>query len=299
MKVLISGASGFLGRQLTAHFQSGGHTVLPIQRVRTPDPLPDAVAWHAASDWLDLSAMDGAEVVIHLAGENIANGRWTRAKRQRILNSRVNGTQQLVQALEQVSHRPKTFLCASATGYYGSSDEPRRESDPPGTDFLASVCVAWEDAARMATRLGIRTLSLRFGVILDPSGGALRKMRLPFQLGLGGRLGSGKQYFPWIAAPEIPLILDYLLECELSGPINFVAPQAVTNATFTRTLARHLHRPAVIPLPAFAIGMLFGEMGKATLLSSCQATPSALTEHGYPFRYPTLDDALATIWPKG
>lgn len=295
MKILISGSRGLVGKRLTQHFSEAGSTVVPITRTHTDEPLSDAVAWNPASGWFDTKAMEQADVVIHLAGDNIADGLWTRKKKQRITTSRIQGTAHLAEALSQLKSPPKTFFCASATGFYGTKVfDPATESSPPGKGFLAETCQAWETEALRVQERGIRTILLRFGVILDPAGGALKKMWLPFRLGLGGRIGKGRQYFPWIAAPEIPPILDFLIHKapDAQGPINIVAPQAVTNAQFTQTLARYLHRPAVIPVPAILIRLALGEMGRETLLASGHIHPEKLTTLGYPFHYPQLTQAL-------
>ena len=301
MKILLTGASGLLGKRLTLYFQEAGATVIPILRVAADEPSDDGVAWNTDSGWMDRSAMEGASVLIHVAGENIGDGRWTKAKKERIYQSRITGTRQLVQSLGQLNQAPQTFFCASATGFCGTqADSVCTEHSPVGDGFLAQVCADWEGEALKAAKLGIRTIPLRFGVILDAKGGALGKMLLPFRLGLGGTLGNGSQYFPWIAAPEIPKVIDALHHKlkNISGPVNVVAPEQVTNKTFTRTLAQHLHRPAFIPLPAFAIRTLLGEMGREMFLGSCNAIPSALENSGYSFTYPTLESALEALLPR-
>ncbi len=299
MKILISGASGLLGSQLKRFFKESGAQVFPITRVVANGSITNGVAWNPSTGWFDCQAMEGTDTVIHLAGENVATGPWTKRKKARIHSSRVQGTGQLVSAISQLKNPPKTFFCASATGFYGNTGEVEcRETHTAGKGFLASVCVDWEREAQKARTDSTRVVLLRFGVILDPSGGALKKMLLPFRLGLGGRIGSGKQYFPWIAAPEIPRIIDSLIHHypNLSGPVNMVAPQAVTNAIFTKTLARHLKRPALIPVPELAVKALFGEMGKEMFLGSCQAIPSALEQAGYSFAYPNLDATFQSLF---
>ncbi|MCS1410128.1 MAG: Epimerase family protein [Verrucomicrobia subdivision 3 bacterium] len=301
MKVLISGTSGLLGRRLTDHFASQQADAIPIVRVLSDKASQSGAAWNPQSGWFDLEAMEGSDVFIHLAGENIGAGRWTAARKERIRMSRVKKTTQLTTALAQLQSPPKHFLCASGTGFYGDSgSQPRPEDALAGNGFLASVCVDWEKAALQATVAGIHTHLLRFGMILDPAGGALRKMLLPFRLGIGGRIGSGKQFFPWIAAPEVPHIIDFLLQqpSTVSGPINVVAPQAITNTEFTQILARHLRRPAFFPVPGLVVRTIFGEMGQEMLLSGCRAVPQALANRAYPFRYPTLDACLQAILPR-
>jgi uncharacterized protein len=301
MKLLISGASGLLGKRLTQHFETTGATVLPITRVSSDLPKEASVAWNPTSGWFDTDQMEHADAIIHLAGENVAEGRWSVAKKKRILSSRVTGTQQIVNAISKLERPPKILFNASGTGFYGDSDqEPRDESHPAGKGFLASVCVAWEKEATKVAGYGVRPILLRFGVILDPDGGALKKMLLPFRMGLGGRIGTGEQFFPWISAPEIPRILETLIHSSpnVVGPINMVAPQQVTNRDFTQALASYLRRPAVIPVPKFAIKMLFGEMGTEMLLGSCRPVPKVLESIPYSFLHPTLASTLKTLLPK-
>lgn len=298
MKMLISGAGGFLGKKLCAYFRSQSADVLPIVRVCSDQSSKIGVAWNPQSGWFDLSRMEAADVVIHLAGDNIAKGRWTPAKKERVRASRMDGTTQLANALARLQLPPQRFLCASAVGFYGNSEsQPRAETDAAGKGFLASVCVEWESATSPATEAGIPTTLLRFGAILDSAGGALGKMLIPFRLGLGGRLGSGEQFFPWIAMPEIPQIIEFLTQrtSSASGPVNVVAPQIVTNGEFAQALARHLRRPSWFSVPEFVIRIVFGEMGREMLLSGCPVLPQALVEKGYVFRYPTLDACFKAI----
>ena len=299
MKMLVSGAGGLLGKRLCDYFRSQSAEVLPIVRVHPDQSSKIGVAWNPRSGWFDLNRMEAADIVIHLAGDNIAKGRWTSAKKERIRASRVDGTTQLVNALSRLQLPPRRFFCASAIGFYGNSgSQPRTETDAAGRGFLASVCVDWENATLPATAARIPTTLLRFGAILDPAGGALGKMLLPFRLGLGGRLGSGKQIFPWIAAPEIPQIIEFLAQqsSDASGPVNVVSPQIVTNGEFTRALAQHLRRPSWFSIPEFVIRSTFGEMGREMLLSGCPVLPQALVDKGYVFRYPTLDDCFKAIF---
>lgn len=301
MKMLISGASGLLGKRLCAYFRSQSAEVLPIVRVHSDQPSETGAAWNPRSGWFDLNRMESADIVIHLAGDNIAKGRWTPAKKKHIRASRVDGTTQLANALSRLRLPPRRFFCASAVGFYGNSEsQPRTETDAAGKGFLASVCVDWENAIFPATAAGISTTLLRFGAILDPAAGALGKMLIPFRLGLGGRLGSGKQFFPWIAAPEIPQIIEFLAQqpSAILGPVNVVAPQIVTNSEFTQALAQHLRRPAWFSVPEFLIQIVFGEMGREMLLSGCPVSPQSLVEKGYIFRYPTLNASFKAILPQ-
>jgi uncharacterized protein (TIGR01777 family) len=238
--------------------------------------------------------LEGIGAVVHLAGESIAAGRWTPQRKDKIRRSRVEGTRRLCESLGQLTRRPKLLVSASAIGYYGNrGDEVLREDSPPGNDFLAQVCQEWEAATEPASQAGVRVVQLRFGMILSPGGGALKKMLLPFKLGAGGRIGSGAQFMSWIAVDDAVGAIDHAIRTEsLQGPVNTVAPAPVTNANFTRTLARVLSRPALAPLPAFAARLAFGELADALLLSSQRVIPACLQASGYQFRYPELEAAL-------
>jgi hypothetical protein len=231
---------------------------------------------------------------VHLAGDNIASGRWTAAKKASIRNSRVQGTTVLCEALAQLVKPPKVLLSASAIGYYGDRGATTlREESPPGTGFLAEVCQAWEAATAPAVQRGIRVVYLRFGMVLSAAGGALAKMLTPFRLGLGGVVGTGKQYMSWIALDDVLGVIPHALSTEtLHGPVNVVAPQAVTNQEFTTALGQVLRRPTKLPMPAFAARLLFGEMADALLLASTRVAPVRLLASGYTFHYPELEEAL-------
>jgi uncharacterized protein (TIGR01777 family) len=234
------------------------------------------------------------DAVVHLAGENIAGGRWTAARKEEIRRSRVEGTRRLSESLARLTRRPKVLVSASAVGFYGNrGDEILKEDIAPGSDFLAQVCRDWEAATDPASRAGIRVVHLRSGMILSPVGGALKKMLLPFKLGAGGRIGSGTQYVSWIAIDDTIGVIHHAIVTEsLQGPVNGVAPTPVSNAEFTRTLARVLSRPAIAPMPAFAARLAFGEMADALLLASQRVMPTRLQATGYQFRYPELERAL-------
>ncbi len=293
MKVLISGASGLVGSALVPFLAAGGHEVGRL--VRSPSAAAtDRIFWDAASGQVDLGAWTGSDAVVHLAGENIAAGRWTSARKERIRASRVGGTGQLCLALAGWSPRPKVFVCASAIGIYGDrGDEVLDETSPSGQGFLAEVCRDWEAAAEPARQAGVRVVHLRFGVILSPLGGALAKMLLPFRLGLGGRLGSGRQYLSWIALDDaVRAIHHALLREEVQGPVNVVAPNPASNRQFTRTLARVLWRPAFFPMPAWVARLAFGEMANELLLASTRVMPRRLQETGFRFDHPDLEEAL-------
>lgn len=307
MKVILSGSKGFLGRRLRRHFEKKGDRLFPIQRVSSNNPIDDpiendttekAIGWNVEGDWMDIKPMEDADIVIHLAGENIA-GRWTVAKKRRIWKSRITGTRQLVDALSRLKKPPSSLFCASATGFYGDGgNELKDEKSRCGKGFLASLCAEWEAAATQAQSFGMRVILLRFGVILDPNGGALKKMLPPFRLGLGGKIGGGDQYFPWIAGDEIPPIIDFLIrQTSLSGPVNLVSPDCVTNADFTNALSNRLACPAFFHIPKGLIRVIFGEMGEETLLASCRAQPAILRSGGYQFRHSTLVQCLKSILP--
>jgi uncharacterized protein (TIGR01777 family) len=238
---------------------------------------------------------NGIDVIFHLAGEPIADGRWTKARKQRICDSRVIGTKHLVDGLAKLDRRPPVLISSSAVGYYGSrGDELLTESSAPGDDFLADVCVAWEKAAIEAERLGMRVVLSRTGVVLGP-GGALKKMLVPFKLGLGGRLGSGRQYMPWIHLDDLVGLMLFAAEQQANrGPMNAVAPTPITNREFTRALAHALHRPAILPAPYFGMRLLFGEFA-SILFASQRVLPDVATKQGYKFQYPEINTALAEI----
>jgi uncharacterized protein (TIGR01777 family) len=280
-----------VGSALLPFLVSGGHAVTRL--VRTP-PTGDDVFWDPAAGVRDLSRLEGVHAVVHLAGENIAAGRWTARRKEEIRRSRVEGTRRLSESLTRLSRRPNVLVSASAIGVYGDrGSELLTEDSVPGKNFLARVCQEWEAATEPASRAGIRVVCMRFGVILSSAGGALKKMLLPFKLGAGGRLGSGAQYVSWIAIDDaIGAILHAILTLPLRGPVNAVAPASVTNAEFTRTLARVLSRPAILPVPASAARLVFGEMADALLLASQRVVPTRMQESGYHFRLADLEGAL-------
>jgi uncharacterized protein (TIGR01777 family) len=291
-RILISGASGLIGRALIPLLKAEGHTVLRL--VRRPAAGPDEICWNPERGELDAAALGEIQAVIHLAGENVAGGRWTTRRKTAILQSRVASTRLLVSAMVSREVRPQVFVSASATGYYGDrGDERLDETSAPGEGFLAEVCRAWESELVPAVAAGIRTVALRTGVVLTPRGGALDKMLPAFRCGLGGRLGSGRQWLSWIALDDmLGVILHALRKPEMHGPLNAVAPGAVTNAEFTATLARVLRRPTGLPVPAFALRLLFGEMADATLLASTRVAPAQLQRLGFDFKFSQLEPAL-------
>lgn len=294
MRVLVSGASGLIGGALCSHFQAiGAETVVLVRR--RPEP-GDAgrIFWDPEEGILDPTTLDGFDAVIHLAGENIGSGRWTPEKKRRIYDSRVRGTTLLSNALAACAEPPGLYLCASAVGYYGDrAGDVMSEDSGPGRGFLAETCLAWEAAAGPARDAGIRTIHLRTGMVLSASGSALDRMLPPFRLGLGGPLGNGKAWMSWIALDDLVKLVTFCMKnTSLSGPVNAVAPCPVTNREFTRALGRALHRPAVMPVPAFALRVLFGEMARELLLASTRAVPDRLQNAGFEWRYPEIEAAL-------
>jgi hypothetical protein len=267
------------------------HQALPLHR--GPPTEITRPAWEPTANWIDLHAAGKLEAVVHLAGENIAQ-RWTPAVKARIKNSREHGTRVLSEALAKSSEPPRVLVCASAVGFYGDrGEEVLGEQSPPGRGFLAEVCQAWEAAAEAARQGGIRVVHLRFGAVLGAQGGALAKMLPVFKLGLGGRLGSGRQYWSWIALDDLLRVIERALNDDrLRGPVNTVAPAPVTNSEFTAMLARVLHRPALMGLPAFAVKLLLGEMGEEAMLASVRVRPALLEEIGFSFQFPELEPAL-------
>lgn len=292
--VLLSGASGFIGFHVARSFAADGFRVVPLVRRRPSSP--HTVAWDPEAGVIDGDALARAapDVVINLAGEPIAQ-RWTTRRRQRIRDSRVRGTTTLSKALCELSTKPKVFLSGSAIGYYGANrgDELVDEESTAGSDFLAQTALDWEHATESAVGAGIRVVLLRTGIVLGREGGVIARLSLPFRLGIGGRLGSGKQWMSWIALDDIVRAIHFAaVQSTFAGPVNLVAPQAATNAEFTKVLARVLHRPAVLPVPRIALEMLFGTMADNTILASQRVLPKRLAGGGFEFRHPRLEEAL-------
>jgi hypothetical protein len=297
MRAIVTGATGFVGQELIRQLDRPVVLTRDAQRARQTLGDVEAYDWTPSAGLPPAEAFRGVDTVINLAGDPIASGRWTEAKKQRIRDSRVQGTRHLVEALSQLpaAERPKTLVSASAVGYYGDrGDEVLDDDASPGSDFLADVCREWEAAAQRAAPLGIRVVTPRFGVILG-HGGALGKMLLPFKLGLGGRLASGKQWMPWIHVADIVgLLLHAADRSDLSGALNATAPVPVTNAEFTRTLGSVLHRPAVFPVPGFALKLAAGELAEV-LVGSQRTLPRKAEASGYRFQYRELRAALEAI----
>jgi hypothetical protein len=293
MNILITGATGLVGRNLSMLLTEKGHSVVPLVRGKRQAGLP---WWDPAGGKIDLSPLSGLDAVVHLAGENVA-GRWTDKRKRRIRDSRVDGTKLLSEALAELRSPPGTFLQASAVGYYGDRGGLLLdEMSDPGSGFLADTCVAWEAAGEAAEMARIRRVRMRIGVVLTPEGGALKKMLPPFRLGLGGPVGNGKQYVPWISLHDLISAMEFLLtDTSVSGVVNLTAPTPVTQKEMARALGRALGRPAFLPLPAFVVKMLFGEMGKDLLLASTRVVPKRLTAAGFEFRDSSLDDSMSRI----
>jgi uncharacterized protein (TIGR01777 family) len=299
MRILISGAKGFIGGPLSASLRQQGHEIVPLTRSQ-PAPGENAVHWHPVTGIVDHSKLEGFDAMVHLAGENIASGRWTAAKKASLRDSRVRGTHTLCAAIEKLTNPPKVLIAASAIGYYGDrGEEALTEESPPGTGFLPELCRDWEEATAPAADRGVRVANTRIGVVLDPGGGALQKMLTPFKLGGGGVVGSGRQYWSWITRADVIGAIIHVLNTEaLRGPINLVSPQPATNYDFTKTLGRVLHRPTLIPMPAFAARLALGEMADALLLASARVMPRRLEATGYVFQHPRLEEALRAVLAK-
>lgn len=294
MRVLVSGATGLIGRALSAHLEARGDVVVTL--TRRPEKIEGpAVGWNLDENHLDEGALEDVDAVIHLAGEGIARQRWTPGHKNRVLQSRTRSTILLAEAIAAASAPPKVFVSASAIGFYGSRGDTRLdEAATAGEGFLADVCVAWEAAAEPARRAGVRVVHPRIGVVLSSEGGALEKMLTPFKLGMGGRIGSGRQYMPWISLRDVVgILLLGLDDASISGPLNATAPEPATNTDFTRALGHALARPTLVPLPAFAAKLALGaEMAEELLLSSTRAVPTKALEHGYTFEDENLGRCL-------
>jgi uncharacterized protein (TIGR01777 family) len=293
-KILIAGASGLVGSALVPKLKAEGAEVTRLVRSAAGT---GEIEWHPDRGSIDAPALEGFDAVINLAGDGIADGRWTEEKKRRILDSRVNGTRLLSETMAKLSRKPATLINASAIGFYGDrGDELVDEDSGPGEGFLAGVCRAWESAAAPAEQAGIRVAKLRFGPILAREGGMLAKMLTPFKLGLGGKVGSGKQYISWVAIDDVIGAIKLALSSEsLRGPINVVAPRPVTNEEFTKTLGQVLSRPTFMAMPAFAARLAFGEMADEMMLSSTRVAGNVLNAAGFKFQYPELEGAVRAM----
>jgi uncharacterized protein (TIGR01777 family) len=309
MRILVGGSGGLVGRALLPRLTTAGHEVVRLVRasgsggaggsgragVKEPERA-ETIPWDPERGLLEPFRLRGVDAVVHLGGVSIASGRWSVERKQSILESRARSTLLLAERIASTpsAERPRAFVVASATGYYGDrGDETLSEASGPGEGFLADVCRAWEAAARPAAEAGVRVAHARTGMVLSRDGGALAAMLLPFRLGLGGPIGNGRQWWPWISSDDMASVYARLLEDDsLSGPVNAVAPGSVTCAAFARTLARVLRRPAFLPVPAFALRLLLGEMADGLLLASANVVPERLTQVGFVFAQPRLEGAL-------
>lgn len=303
MRVIITGSTGLVGRALVRSLLADGHEVTRLVRGDSQGfraPGTAAVHWNPERGEIDAQALEGHDAAVHLAGENVGEGRWDDEKKRRILESRVKGTTLLASALAGLSAKSKVLVSASATGYYGDrGDEVLREESASGSDFLSEVCREWEKGTLQASQAGIRVVHLRIGVVLDGEGGALQRMLTPFKLGVGGKIGSGSQYMNWITLEDLIGVVRRAIEDEsLRGPVNTVAPQQVTNAEFTKALGHALGRPTIFAVPAFALRLAFGEIADAALLASTRVEPARLKEAGFQFKYPELEGALRSVLGK-
>ncbi len=298
MRVLISGATGFVGRPLCERLQASGHVVGVFsrspERARKSLPGVEAFGWDPEKGEPPPESLDNVDAVVHLAGEPVF-GIWTQAKKQAIVASRVDSTRNLVSAIARREDRPKTLICASAIGYYGErGDQDLTEADAPGDDFLAETSVAWERTAREAEQVGVRVVNLRTGIVLAPDGGALEQMLTPAKLGLGGPLGSGEQWWSWISRNDWLRLTEFLLTSQFAGPVNVTAPKPVRQKDFAKALGRALGRPAFLPAPAFVLKAVLGGFS-AELLSSKKVLPAAAERLGFAFEDPELEAFLGSL----
>jgi uncharacterized protein (TIGR01777 family) len=296
LNILASGTSGPIGGALLPALTAAGHHVTRL--VRRPPRGAGEIQWDPAKS-VAPETVSGYDAIIHLAGETII-GHWDARKKQRIRDSRINSTHNLAQALAQAAQKPRVLISASAIGYYGNrGDERLTENSRPGSNFLATVCRDWEAETKPVAEAGVRTVQLRIGVMLSMAGGALKQMAMPFRFGLGGIIGNGKQYWSWVALEDVVGAVQHALAHEgLSGPVNVVSPNPLTNIDFTRAIAQVLRRPALFPLPVFAVRLFFGQMGEELLLASARVLPTKLEASGYKFRYAELKSALVDILRK-
>ena len=292
MRILITGANGLIGTALQRSFDEIGHELLLASRKEAKDS--QHIQWDVEKGFSEPERLEGVDAVVHLAGESVFGLSWSDAKKKAIRDSRVDGTRSVVEAISRLKARPNVLVAASAIGFYGDrGDEEMTESSAAGDTFLAEVSKEWESEARRAEDAGIRTVLLRTGIILSKDGGALGTMLLPFKLGIGGVVGSGKQWMSWISIDDHIRVINYAIENEnVRGAVNSVSPNPVTNGEFTKTLGEVLYRPTILPLPSFAVNMVFGEMGDALLLASTRVVPKRLEDAGFEFKYPELKTAI-------
>ncbi len=291
MKIAIAGASGLVGSALIPVLEKDGAAITRLVR---STPKSGEIEWHPNQDSIEASKLEGFDVIINFAGENIAGGRWTDDQKRKIRDSRVNGTHLMSETIAKLSQKPRAFICASATGIYGDrDDEILDEQSESGSGFLAGVCREWEKATEPASKAGVRVVNLRFGPIMARQGGMLAKLLTPFKMGLGGKVGSGRQYISWVALDDAVSAIELAINDEsIRGPLNIVSPHPVTNEEFTKALGHVLNRPTALAIPAFAARLTFGEMADEMLLVSQRVIPKRLTAADYHFQYPDLEAAL-------
>ncbi len=296
MRVLITGSSGLIGRALTRSLENDGHEVFSL--VRRSPANESELHWDPANGELDPSDLEGFGAVVHLAGAGIGDRRWSDRRKQTILNSRVDGTRLLAEALASVQDKPGVLISGSAIGYYGDREEAVTEADAPADppDFLSEICVAWEQAAAPVEEAGIRTVFIRTGIVLSAKGGALSKLLLPFRTGFGGKLGSGDTWWSWISIDDQVRAIRHLIDSSVSGPVNLTAPAPVRNSELTKALGRVLRRPTFFPVPRFALELILGkELAAALLFTSARVLPAKLEESGFEFRHPDIESALQAV----
>ena len=291
MKIAIAGASGLVGSALIPSLTHDGATITRLVR---STPKSGEIEWHPNQDHLNVQSLEGFDVIINLAGENIAGGRWTDEQKRKIRDSRVSGTHLLSEAIAKMSVKPSAFLCASATGIYGDrDDEILDEQSESGGGFLAGVCREWEKACEPAIKAEVRVVNLRLGPVIAREGGMLAKLLTPFKMGMGGKVGSGKQYISWVGLDDVVNAIKLAINDQsIRGPLNIVSPNPVTNEEFTRTLGHVLNRPTALAVPAFAARLAFGEMADEMLMASQKVLPRKLSANGFQFQYPELEEAL-------
>ena len=294
MRVAITGSTGLIGRALQGALRGAGHTPVPVVR---GEPGPGEISWHPSENRIDASGFEGVDAVVHLAGAGIGDERWTEERKREIRESRTVGTELLASTLAGLERKPPVLLSASGIDYYGDrGDDILTEDEPAGRGFLPEVCVAWEAAATPAVDAGIRTCFLRSGIVLTPTGGALARTLPPFRFGIGGRLGSGDQWWSWISIDDEIGAMLHLLDSQVEGPVNMTAPNPVRNREFTKALGHQLRRPTVFPIPSFGPKLLFGsELVEILLYESKRVVPRVLETSGYRFRHPTIAEALAAV----
>jgi uncharacterized protein (TIGR01777 family) len=293
MKIAITGSSGLIGKKLTEYFRQNGHFVVGLVRDRSQQ----GIYWNPQSGLTDAEKLNGYDAIIHLAGENLAAGRWTQKRKQQILDSRVAGTALISKTIMGLQHPPRVFISSSAVGYYGDTGSVIiDESAPNGSGFLAAVCRDWENAVNLPADSGVRTVTIRLGMVVAAEGGAMGKLLPVFRAGLGGKNGAGRQYMSWISIDDVVAAIQFLLEKDSArGVFNLVAPNPVTNQEFMKTLAAVLHRPAIFPVPGLMLKLIFGEMATETILSGSNVQPAALLREGYQFKHPDLQPALKDL----